>query len=254
MDAPAASPPPASPAPAAAPPAAAPPPAAPPPVAVAPSDPVNPVHPVVDGLAGGGVGLLLGLLTGLSASPIVGAVVGAVGGLLGVFLGLRDSGPASRMQAWRMVGFGLGASLGLVGGLVVRTGDRLSPTPAARLARWEAAGIKGREARDLVRLEMGLPARVEPAAPGSAGAHPPAAPPTAGAPTPHHSVLFADGALPPEVCAEGDPSRQADPEELPDNVAALSPRLAPLAQALRSVAPEARAAVYAAAWGLVCKP
>lgn len=245
MDAPAA-PPSAAPAP-------APPPAAPPPVGVAPSAPVIPVHPVVDGLAGGGVGLLLGLLTGLSASPIVGAVVGAVGGLLGVFLGLRDSGPASRMQAWRMVGFGIGASLGLVGGLVVRTGDRLSPTPAARLARWEAAGIKGREARDLVRLEMGLPARVEPAAPGSAGAHAPA-PPTAGPPTPHHSVLFADGALPPEVCAEGDPSRQADPEELPDNVAALSPRLAPLAQALRSVAPEARAAVYAAAWGLVCKP
>ncbi len=118
------------------------------------------------GAAGAALGLLAGLLLGLSVSNVVGAVLGPLTALLGAFFGLSGgTGRLAPAAPARMAAFGLFCAAGVAGGLAIRAGDLLAPSPASSAARWEAAGFAPERARELAAYErLGLlPAGLSPA-------------------------------------------------------------------------------------------
>ncbi len=119
-----------------------------------------PPSPVAEIFGGAGIGLLVGLLVGLSASDVVGGVIAGLTAVLVAFLGLRpakSSGQTYREQPWRLGTFGIVCALALLGGLSIRGGDILTPTPRERLAAWTEIGVPAERARELaVYQALGL--------------------------------------------------------------------------------------------------
>lgn len=106
--------------------------------------------------AGAGFGLLVGLIVGLAVTQAVGTLLASLLAGLGAFLGLRSGGDAQvrPLPLVRLAGFGWLCAVGLVGGIYLRAGNRLSPAPADRVHAWTSAGFDTAEARAFVAYEQ----------------------------------------------------------------------------------------------------
>lgn len=106
-------------------------------------------------------GAVVGLLVGLSASAVVSSLIGAVLTLAAAVIGGKLATPADEKQRnLSLLAFTLSLLPGLVGGLMLRTHDILSPSLESSVARWTAAGYTPAEARTIVAFER---ARIAPA-------------------------------------------------------------------------------------------
>jgi hypothetical protein len=113
---------------------------------------------IPEAAAGGAIGALVGTIVGLSASPVVGTVLGAISAALLALLGLSSNsaerGAGRHPNSVRITAFGFSCVLGIVLGVLTRTHDWLSPTPAARIQTLVAAGYSVKNARDAVFLSQ----------------------------------------------------------------------------------------------------
>ncbi len=96
-------------------------------------------------------GVLVGSLVGLSGAPVVAALLATLGSLVAGFLAVRLGTKTELTHATRLATalgcFALGGLAGVALGVATRTHDWLSPTPAAQIARLEAAGFSRAEAK-----------------------------------------------------------------------------------------------------------
>ena len=197
-------------------------------------------------VAGASAGLLLGVLVGLSSSPVVGTVVGALATLGAAFLTNKDlialeSEPRharlSALRRWGTASLCVACLAGVFLGLVIRTRDLLSPTPAQQVARWTRAGFPPIQARAIVAGSL-VQSREEKAAASSSP------------PPIHASVLFAGASA---KCDDLNPNDHAD--------ANLQQAFETAGGSWHAVAKEANAVADAAArrrllvevWSAVCR-
>lgn len=167
-------------------------------------------------LAGGSIGALLGFSMGLSSSPVVSTVLAAIGAALLALLGLRGSTPdlpgssLTRTNALTVLGFGVFAALGIVGGLLVRTHDLLSPSLVQQRNELKEAGFSDEEAHTILLYRQYGPALATNLDKRSN----PVVPPKTSEPSPSgvnpltkETLLFAMTA---DECLKLDPSQYAD--------------------------------------------
>jgi len=113
---------------------------------------------VAEILAGSGIGGIIGLVIGLSASPVVSTILGSISVTLLGLLSFRDrekaSDPSSDMATgggtWRIAGFGFACVFTILGGLLIRTHDLLSPRVDVQVKNWESAGFEATDARKVL--------------------------------------------------------------------------------------------------------
>lgn len=111
-------------------------------------------------VAGLSIGLLLGVLLGLSTSPVVAAVVGALVAAGGAYWSVgnprgsdaRADQPSSARQL-ATAALCLACTVGLAGGLWLRTHDVFGLTPTEQVAQWRAAGFSESDAQAIVALK-----------------------------------------------------------------------------------------------------
>lgn len=100
----------------------------------------------------GSIGLLIGLLVGLSSSPIVSSVVGILAAIVATVF---PTDPKQRERSnWGVCAFALAAILGVLGGLYLRTNDKLSPSAADYYQRWHELKYSDDDARTLVAYQV----------------------------------------------------------------------------------------------------
>ncbi|WP_027132923.1 hypothetical protein [Geminicoccus roseus] len=198
---------------------------------------------LLDMAAGAALGVFVGCLAGLSASPVVGSVLTALLALLGAYFGLAggrrpaEAAPQAHPRSIRMIAFSMGAVLATLGGLYLRTGDRLSPSLKERQAAWRELAFSEREAAQLVALEtVGLNLFQDAT--------------VAAVPNPaRQSSLFGDRL---EACTSLPPRRFADEQAWVAALSASSAAWRQVAQALAPLDPARQAAAMQAVWRLQC--
>lgn len=103
---------------------------------------------VEDFIAGAGVGALAGLLIGLSTASVVGTAISAIAAILAAVLGLTKAKPEQvEQQRFRIMGFGIFATLALLCGLLLRVQDLLAPSISEQINQWQSAGYTEEAAR-----------------------------------------------------------------------------------------------------------
>jgi hypothetical protein len=116
---------------------------------------------VESAIAGAGVGILIGLLTGLSGSPVVAAVIGSLVGMLALFLGFgagdtaeqSASEPARSQRQLATASFAFAMAIAALGGIYMRVNNVMAPSPASRVAAWQAAKFPREKAELLAVFE-----------------------------------------------------------------------------------------------------
>src|SRR6478736_5524753 len=104
-------------------------------------------------------GLAVGFMAGLSVSPVVASLLGVLApiavGLVSWKLGPADAAEqddSSRLALLALLigPFSIGLIGGVCGGITVRTHGTFSPSPAERVAEWQAAGLTKEQALEFV--------------------------------------------------------------------------------------------------------
>ncbi|WP_414828976.1 hypothetical protein [Alteromonas sp. H39] len=109
---------------------------------------------VEDFIAGASVGALTGLLIGLSTASVVGTAISAIAAILAAVLGLTKAKPEHfEQQRSRIMGFGIFATLALLGGLLLRVQDILAPSISDQINEWKRAGYTEDVARAYAAFE-----------------------------------------------------------------------------------------------------
>jgi hypothetical protein len=104
---------------------------------------------------GAGIGALVGLLVGLSTATVMGSIISALAAILAAALGLRQTNQEDfSPQPFRLMGFGMFATLALLIGLHLRVQDYMAPSIESRVSEWELAGYEEDIARAYAAFQI----------------------------------------------------------------------------------------------------
>ena len=213
-------------------------------------------HPVESTIgsafAGGAIGLLVGVSAGLSSAPVIAVVVGAISAGLLILLGLKrgDAGESSARNAGaammaRVAAFGIVCTLALVGGVMARAYDVLSPSAIKLAEGWKAAGFSPDQARDIALYQkVGLSFSKIDGKPGELLAHRETAAGT------QSSSLFASSST--TLCPYFDRSNYGTTGDMLQAMKLQGGDLEKFANAVEKLAPAQRDDVVNTTGGLLC--
>jgi hypothetical protein len=215
----------------------------------------RPAESIVDSaFAGGAIGLLVGVAAGLSSAPVIAVVVGAISAGLLILLGLKRGDAAAEHAAAhnasgammaRVAAFGIVCTLALVGGVMARAYDVLSPSAIKLAEGWKAAGFAPDPARDIALYQkVGLTFSKIDGKAGELVAHRESAAGT------QSSSLFAASST--SVCPYFDPNNYGTTDDMLHAMKLQGGGLEKFANAVEKLAPAQRDEVVKSTGGLLC--